>query len=152
GHDRTGASRAADVLFAGRQRFVNSKRGHPSDVAGICVNRPQLCPGWFLARSIAQHAAVLIPNRRSKAVIRTGTIDAAAIVRLRGSIPTAVIAVRPLLLHPTAQRCIVRLNEYVAKFRVCRHAAPVWTAVPRKDDRAARRRAFLMEKERREWP
>src|SRR5262249_39889731 len=83
--------------------------------------------------------------------IRTGTIDAAAIVRLRGPIHTAVIAVRPLLLHPTAQRCIVRLNEYVAKFRVCRHAAPVWTAVARKDDRAARRRAFLMEKERCEW-
>src|SRR5262245_4274190 len=43
-YDGTTGSRRPNILFTGRQRFIQAKRYLPRNVAGIAINRDEPCP------------------------------------------------------------------------------------------------------------
>src|SRR5262249_12328602 len=145
---RAGAAGATDILFPRWKGFVEAQRNLPRNVAGVCVDGPEPAPWRLLARRISQHASACVSNRSSKHAVRPRYGDAAPVVRLWRSVAAPVVSIRPLLLDPAGESCVVRLKKDVAGLRVGGHAAPVDAAIAREDDGAARRRVFFMEEER----
>src|SRR5262249_52758213 len=81
-HDRAGAAGSSDILFACRQRFIQTQRHLPGDVAGVRVHGPQAPPWWFLTRRVSDGLSTGILNWSGKPVIRPGPIVSPSIVWL----------------------------------------------------------------------
>src|ERR1700691_1280781 len=150
--DGASAAAVARVLFAFGQRFGNSESGLPRDFAGVSVPGGQPSPGRFLARPVADHFTARVLPRSAESRVRSGTLNAGAVILLRRAFGTApVVSAVLFLFDPAHQRHVMGLHENVTALWIDRCAAPVRAARAAGElNRAFRRRAVFVVEPRRE--
>src|SRR5665213_1191967 len=136
----SGAADGTHVLLAFGKAFVDPQHDLPGDIAGVGVDRVQMSPWWL----VAGH------THDGEAAVRTRSRDAPAIVGLGRSRAASVVAAWHFLFDPTRERSVVRRDKHVAVRRIGCRAAPVRRAHAGQLERALRRRARFMERERSE--